>query len=469
MVQHEAVGVADWRACVLSDETLGVGTADALREASRRRPDVDAWFMDHELVDDHGGVVARSYVPELSPEYQRHTDAIDGVLLVREAVLAEVALLVDADSDADDAQAARYALVLRLMERGCEMARLPAVTAQRAAAVAAPIATATVRSLVAAHLARSGIVADVVETTHNGVVRVRRRPTAFPRVSVVIPSRGGSGRVWSARRTFVVHAVASLLERSTHPDIEVVVVADDSTPAWVVAALERLDPSRVRVLPWTRPFNFSEKINAGVAAATGDLLLLLNDDTELIEPSSLEAMAAHFDDPEPPGAIGRVGAVGARLLFDDGTLQHAGHVYNEQPLHAFLAWPGDHPGPGHRLMVTRECTGVTAAALMVDRSTFEAVGGFPEDFPLDYNDVAFCLAVRRSGRRILWTPDASWFHFEGRTRERGPRDDEWAKLRAQWGAELDHDPYHHPDLEVRRPDRLERVGMPPDSAAHASA
>ena len=120
-------------------------------------------------------------------------------------------------------------------------------------------------------------------------------------------------------------------------------------------------------------------------------------------------------------------------------------------------------------MVTRECTGVTAAALMVDRSTFEAVGGFPEDFPLDYNDVGFCLAVRRSGRRILWTPDASWFHFEGRTRERGPRDDEWAKLRAQWAAELDHDPYHHPELEVRRPDRMERVGMPFDSATHSGA
>ena len=468
MLRHVDVGVAGWRACLLPDEVPGDGVATALTAATSGRPDVDVWFLDHELVDDLGVVLARSYAPELSPEYQRHTDAIDGALVVRDGLLDVLIDLVRSDAPDLGARAERYALVLRLIERGCVMARLPGATTRRPAGEA-PIATATVRALVEAHLARCGIVADVEATAHTGVVRVRRRPSELRRVSVIIPTRGGSGRVWSARRTFVVHAVASLLERSTHPDIEVVVVADDSTPAWVVDALQRLDPACVRVLPWTRPFNFSEKINAGVAAATGDLLLLLNDDTELIDPGSLEAMAAYFTDREPPAAIGRVGAVGARLLFDDGTLQHAGHVYNEQPLHAFLAWPGDHPGPGHRLMVTRECTGVTAAALMVDRSTFDAVGGFPEDFPLDYNDVGFCLAVRRSGRRILWTPDASWFHFEGRTRERGPREDEWAKLRAQWGAELDRDPYHHPELEVRRPDRMERVGMPFDSAAHSDA
>lgn len=461
-------GVDGWRALLVDGEVLPDAVAPALAAAARTRPEVAVWFLDHELVDAEGAVVARSYVPELSPEYLRHTDVIDGPLLMRAALAADVRSAASADVDDDEPRARRYAMSLRLLERGASFGRLPGVVARRSGPASA-LRTDVVRDLVDAHLRRSRIAAEVTPTAHTGVVRVRRTPATLPRVSVVIPTRGGEGSVWSARRTFVVHAVESLLRRSTYPDLEVVVVADDSTPAHVIAALERSDPARVRVVPWTRPFNFSEKINAGVAAATGELLLLLNDDTELIAPGSLEAMAALFADPVPPGSIGAVGAVGARLLFDDGTLQHAGHVYNEQPLHAFLAWPGDHPGPGHRLMVTRECSGVTAAALMVDRATFDAVGGFPEDFPLDYNDVAFCLAVRRSGRRILWTPEAAWFHFEGRTRQRGPREDEWARLRGQWGPQLDVDPYHHPDLEVRRGDRLERVGLPADSAPHASA
>jgi len=461
------VGVAGWQACVIPGEALPPDVAAALVGASSSQPEVDVWFLDHALTDSAGAVVARSYVPEFSPEYQRQCDVIDGPLLVREQLLASVADEVAADAPGDDARARRYATVLRLVERGCTFARLPDVVAVRSAPNH-PMATDVMQALVAAHVARCGISADVVPTTHPGVVRVHRHTDRVGRVSVVIPTRGGQGRVWSSTRTFVVHAVSTLLERSTHADIEVVVVADDSTPAWVTRALQRMD-DRVRVLPWARPFNFSEKINAGVAAATGDLLLLLNDDTELIGAGSLGAMASFFADPEPPRPIGRVGVVGARLLFDDGTLQHAGHVYNEQPLHAFLGWPGTHPGPGHRLTVARECSGVTAAALMVDRATFDEVGGFPEDFPLDYNDVAFCLAVRRTGRRILWSPDATWYHFEGRTRERGPRPDEWARLRSQWGDELDNDPYHHPDLEVRRPDRWERLGMPPDSAPHSGA
>jgi hypothetical protein len=86
------------------------------------------------------------------------------------------------------------------------------------------------------------------------------------------------------------------------------------------------------------------------------------------------------------------------------------------------------------------------------------------DFPLDFNDIGFCLAVRRTGRRIIWTPDAVWHHFEGRSRTRGPRPDEFTRLVAQWGNELVNDPYYHPLLEVRRGDWSERAGMPPNDS-----
>jgi glycosyltransferase involved in cell wall biosynthesis len=442
-------------AVLLPGEELTRGAADLVAVAASTMP-ADAWFGDHELLDDHGAVAARSYVPEWSPEHLRHTDIVNGAVVLR----PELVPLLD-DLTASSARVRRHELLLRLLEHGAAVRRIPDVLSRRPASAEVPMGAADVAQVVNDHLRRSTIDAIAEPLPWPGAVHVRHRVGATPRVSVIVPTRGGTGRVWGRTRTFVIHAVQSLLERSTYPDLEVVVAADTSTPEWVVQNVRRIGGDRVVVVPYDLPFNFSDKINRGVAAATGELLLLLNDDTELAEPASIEAMVAHLQ--APAGPEGAVGAVGARLLFDDGTMQHAGHLYNEQPLHSFRAWPADVPGPGYRLQVARECSGVTAAALLVHRDTFHEMGGFPTEFPLDYNDIHFCLSIRRSGRRIIWTPDAVWYHFEGRTRARGPHRAETDLLLARWGHELTHDPYHHPLLEVRRDDWRERVGMPPNA------
>lgn len=146
--------------------------------------------------------------------------------------------------------------------------------------------------------------------------------------------------------------------------------------------------------------------------------------------------------------------VGAKLLYEDGSLQHGGHVYNRAVSHACLGWPGDSAGPPpmHPLAVERECSGVTAAAALVDRSAFEQVGGFAEAFPLNYNDVDFSLKIRAAGYRILWTPNASWFHFESRTRESVLLPDEFALLDQRWHHEINHDPYYNANLAIDRHD-----------------
>ena len=116
------------------------------------------------------------------------------------------------------------------------------------------------------------------------------------------------------------------------------------------------------------------------------------------------------------------------------------------------------------LAIERECCGVTAAAMMTTRDIFDAVGGFPVDLPLHFNDVDFCLNVRESGRRIIWTPHASWFHFEGRTRSRGATMHEWTRVAQHWPDGVPHDPYSNPNLAPKRSDWLElpgRSGAPP--------
>ena len=208
---------------------------------------------------------------------------------------------------------------------------------------------------------------------------------------------------------------------------------------------------RLRLVPFAGPFNFSEKMNVGAIAATGSLLLALNDDTELIEPSSLEVLVGHLQ-------TDGVAMAGAKLLYADGTLQHGGHVYNHDILHTLHGWDGESPGPAPLLplAVERECSGVTAAAALIDRQVFESVGGFPTELPLNYNDVDFSLKVRAGGRRIIWTPWASWYHFESRTRVSELRPDEYAFVNSRWHYEINNDPYYNPNLLPNRSDWLER-------------
>ena len=147
-----------------------------------------------------------------------------------------------------------------------------------------------------------------------------------------------------------------------------------------------------------------------------------------------------------------VGMVGAKLLFEDGTLQHGGHVYSGMPMHLYLGRAGDDPGPMGMLAIEREVSGVTAACALVKASVFDAVGGFTPTMAVNYNDVDFSLKIRRAGYRILWTPHAVLYHFESKTRENVVTPAEVDVLRRRWDYELHHDPYHHPKLLPYRDD-----------------
>ncbi len=259
--------------------------------------------------------------------------------------------------------------------------------------------------------------------------------------------------MWGATRCYVYEAVRSLVENSTYTELEFVIVHDAETPTPVLEALAAMPDVAMTLVPYDAPFNFSAKINLGAEHASGSLLLMLNDDTELVEPASVEVLVGHLQMPD-------VAMAGAKLLFGDGTLQHGGHVYSGQPNHVCVGWRGDSPGPWplQPLAVERECSGVTAACALVRKSAFEAVGGFPTELPLSYNDVDFSLKLRRAGHRIVWTPWAVWYHFESRTRDSRVLPEERAWLDARWTVELSNDPYYNPNLVPRRHDFLE---LPP--------
>ena len=285
--------------------------------------------------------------------------------------------------------------------------------------------------------------------TSSSVASTRRR-----RVSVVIPTMGQSSLVRGRRRVLVVEAVRSLLERTDHEAVEVVVVHDTPTPAAVLDQLREVAGDRLVLVPFDRPFNFSEKINVGVCHASGDRLVFLNDDVEAISQGWLEQLVAPLDEPD-------VGLTGAKLYFSDQTVQHAGHAYyNAGYHHPFKFWTRDEVGPFGELVVNREVTGVTAACAAMRRETFFAIGGFSEALPGNFNDVDLCYKVQAAGLRTLYVATSELYHYESRTRE--ARVQEWERLAvvSRWG--VPGEDALHPERASRCPTCAAMQQLPDD-------
>ena len=241
-----------------------------------------------------------------------------------------------------------------------------------------------------------------------------------------------------------------MLSRTDYPDIEAIVVDNGSTEPETAALFARLaeDP-RIRILPSPGPFNFSALCNQGAEAASGTVLLFLNNDVEVIEEGWLRELVSIALVPD-------VGAVGAKLLYPDGTLQHGGVILRERSIagHAHPGLGGEEPGYFGRAMQAREVSAVTAACLTIRRDLFAEIGGFDAArLAIAYNDVDLCLRLRAAGKRIVWTPFARLTHHESRSRgaedtpgKRARLAEEAAVMKERWGDRLAADPFYSPNF-----------------------
>ncbi len=417
--------------------------------------DVDLVYSDHDLLRADGRTASPVYKPDFSPERLRNHNYITHLVVVRRESLDAVGGFRAGLDGAQD-----HDVLLRVSERSGAVLHVPEILLhwrQSPASVSAstgnkPDAYAAGRRAVSEHLERVGLDAEVEPGPFDGVYRIRRRVSGRASVSVIIPTRGSRGRVWGRTRVFVHEAIASMLaDPARSVDVDVVLVVDSGSDPVVVRGARELLGDALTVVDYAERFNFSRTINQGVAASSGEYVLLLNDDTELVAPGSVEEMVGLARQAD-------VGLVGAKLLYADGTLQHGGHVYNDTIDHALRGWPGDHPGPNRLLAVERECSGVTAAAAMLRRDVFDEVGGMSEELPVNYNDVDLSLRVRATGRRVVWTPHACWWHFEAQSFDHPIDASELVTIRRDWSQELSHDPYYNPNLAPGRTDWLERPG-----------
>jgi GT2 family glycosyltransferase len=295
------------------------------------------------------------------------------------------------------------------------------------------------------HFARRGEAATVMDIDGMpGAFRVRHPlPEIPPHVSIIVPTRD--------RLDLLRRCVDSILQRSTYPNYEVVIVDNQSVEQETLAYLASFDAdSRVRVRHHDEPFNYSRINNAAVEACPEGLICLLNNDIEVITPDWLEELVSHALRPH-------VGAVGAMLYYPNDTIQHAGVVIGVHGVagHPYSGMPRGHTGQMARTRLTQTMSAVTAACLMVRREVFRQVGGLDTSLQVAFNDIDFCLRLRQAGYANVWTPFAELYHHESASRgqdttpqKRARFAQEVALMRQRWGAQLEYDPAYNPNLTL---------------------
>lgn len=430
-------------------------------------PEADLVYSDEDKIDARGHRFEPHFKSDWNPELALSQNLVSHLGVYRKALVDRLGGLRVGFEGSQD-----HDLVLRVAELTSpdRIRHIPAVLyhwRQQAGARsfsegALEQCAAAARRAVREHLDRTGAGGADVQPRDDetGWVRVvRPAPDPAPLVSVIVPTRD--------RADLLEACVTGVLKRTDYPALEVIIADNDSAEPETHALFARLaaDP-RVRVLPAPGPFNYSAINNAAVAAARGEVLVLLNNDVAVLQPGWLKAMVAQAVRPE-------VGAVGARLLYPDGRVQHAGVVLGiggDPPVagHVCAGAPASDAGYFFNLRLARNVSAVTAACMALRKAVFEQVGGFDAvDLAVAYNDVDLCLKIRAAGLQIIWEPQAELIHQESASRgddgapehaERFGR--EVAVMRRRWGAVLDADPFYNPNFDRSHGDY--RLATPPN-------
>lgn len=380
-----------WVMPIRSGERTSPVAVGAYRAAIEAHPAATRFYADDDLVDDQGRRHSPHFKPAWNAELARHLDYVSGASVFA----CDPRQLGETWPPGEHAEA--------------EPVRIPHVLHHRC----------------------SRPEARVVQPV---------TPHHLPHVTVIVPSRDAE----SLLRTCMA-GIAS----TRYPSFDCMVIDNGSTDVGALALLNELEAGGTTIIREPGPFNYAGMHNRATKQARGEVLCLLNNDIEMIGSDWLERMVVH-------AIRSDVGAVGAKLLYPDGTIQHAGVVtgIGGGAAHAHRLQDDRDAGYFSRAHLPQFVSAVTAACMVVERSKFEAVGGFnADDFPVAFNDVDLCLKLNRNGWQSFYEPHAALVHHESKSRGLDDTDakrkrfaGELAALKRRWHTDTQRDPFHHPEL-----------------------
>ena len=408
------------------DDLLHSEALLAVDQRLKTDPTIDYLYTDEDKIDNNGNHYDVFKKPSFDPLRLAGQNYCCHLSVFRSTLLDQIGGFRAGFEGSQD-----YDLILRATEKARTVAHIPrvlyhwrAIPGSAATQLdAKPYALDAALRAVRAHLDRTGSASEVAQLP-SGYVAVKPKASSQPKVSIVIPTRGDSKRVWGTHTCLVENAVEGIIRHTTYSNFEIVVVHDykDGQPVFPINL--GADP-RITTVPYQAPFNFSDKCNVGVKHSTGEVIVLLNDDIQIIDGDWLDVFVAML---EYPG----VGMVGPMLLLEDGRIQSAGHTNIPTPHNLGTGLSSNNPGSFGMFALTRRVSGVTAACAAIPRSIYEELGGFSIDFPACFNDLDFCYKLTESGRHIVWTPLVRLYHFESLTRDPTVQPHEMQMLERRW-------------------------------------
>ena len=444
MAKGDFVGLLD------HDDLLAPNALYEIAAALEEHPEADVIYTDEDKVTTD---LTEHFQPHLKPDFNldllRSNNYICHFLVVRRSVVEKAGGFRREFDGAQD-----YDFVFRCVEQAREIVHVPEIlyhwrthkssTADNPASKM--YAFEAGRRAIEGNLERTGTQGTVEHTPDFGFYRVKYPVQGEPLVSIIIPNR--------EEKETLEECVESIFSKTSYKNYEIIIVENNSSSNEIFRYYKQLseDP-RIHLIRWKKEFNYSAINNFGVRHAKGDYLLFLNNDVKIIDPDWITEMLGICQRRE-------VGAVGAKLIYPDNTIQHAGCVVGMGGIagNMFVNMPAERTGYLHKASILQDMSCVTAACMMMKKPVFQEAGGFTEELAVAFNDVDLCLKVRSHGHLIVYDPYVKLYHYESKSR--GAEDSEEKVRRFQTEIEymrchwLDilkkGDPYYNKNLSLTK-------------------
>ncbi len=435
-----ALACGEWIALLDHDDLLVPTALEKVAAAIDAHPKAGYVYTDEDKIHADGSLTDTNRKPDWAPELLRHMMYVGHLSVLRADLVREAGGFhagFDGSQDHD--------LALRVTELADEVVHVPEVLYHwriRPGSAAGDTGAKDYSTLagiraVQEHLDRQGLPWKAIQAFARGaegqiiplphMYDIERTCPTGTRISVIVPTRGTRALVFGQWRSMVVEMARSLRERSEGVDVEFVAVYDSGMDESILRELRSIWGPHLTEVEYSKPFNFSDKCNVGFLAASGDILVFMNDDMQIISEDFLARLCA------PVACESDVGATGARLLHSDGTIQHAGLAQNGYEYnHVYRGASNFEYGYFGELLVDHEVTALTGACLAVRRDVYEEAGGFSLLFPGSFNDVDLCEKIRHLGYRLVWMHDVRAWHFESMSREPQVNQEELDLIEGRW-------------------------------------